>query len=65
MLGDEKYGSRDRPVLKGGTGLSRQALHSYYLKLRHPTSGKEMEFTADLPDDMKAIIGESLGEIFP
>lgn len=64
VLGDEKYGSRDRPALKGGRALSRQALHSYYLKLRHPTSGKEMEFTADLPDDMKSMIGPDYNNFF-
>lgn len=63
VLGDEKYGSRVS-ALKGGTGLSRQALHAYYLKLRHPTSGKEMEFTADLPDDMKSMIGPGSGNFF-
>ena len=59
VLGDEKYGSR---ALKGG--LSRQALHSYYLKLRHPTSGKEMEFTAGLPDDMKNMLGPDRNNFF-
>jgi len=57
VLGDEKYGSKGN--------FPRQALHSYYLRLRHPTSGKEMEFTADLPDDMRKIIGPGFSKIKP
>lgn len=57
VLGDEKYGSKGN--------FPRQALHSYHLKFRHPTSGKEMEFTADLPDDMKKIIGPEFCKIKP
>lgn len=63
VLGDEKYGSR-LSALKGGERLSRQALHSYYLKLRHPTSGKEMEFTAGLPADMKEMVGPDHNNFF-
>ena len=36
--------------------INRQALHSYRLSFRHPISGKEMEFTAKLPDDMKQVL---------
>ena len=49
VLGDEKYGSKGK--------FPRQALHSYYLRLRHPKDGREMEFRADLPDDMRKIMG--------
>ena len=57
VLGDEKYGSKGK--------FPMQALHSYYLKLRHPKSGEEMEFTAGLPDDMKSIIGPSYSNLLP
>jgi 23S rRNA pseudouridine1911/1915/1917 synthase len=57
VLGDEKYGSKGK--------FARQALHSYYLRLRHPATGKEMEFCADLPSDMKDIIGPSYSNILP
>ncbi len=57
VLGDEKYGSKGR--------FARQALHSYYLRLCHPTTGKEMEFYAGLPSDMKDIIGPSCSNILP
>lgn len=49
VLGDGKYGSKGN--------FPRQMLHSYYLGLRHPKTGREMEFTAGLPEDMKSIIG--------
>ena len=38
--------------------ISRQALHSYRLHFVHPITGEEMEFTSELPDDMKAVLAE-------
>lgn len=35
--------------------IQRQALHSCRLSFRHPITGKHMEFTADLPEDMGRI----------
>lgn len=48
ILGDEKYGAKDK--------FQRQALHSYFLSFRHPRTGKEMEFVAELPDDIKSLV---------
>lgn len=36
--------------------ISRQALHSHRLAFRHPVTGEAMEFTAELPEDMKAAL---------
>lgn len=36
--------------------INRQALHSYKMTLSHPITGKEMKFTAKLPDDMQKIL---------
>ena len=36
--------------------ISRQALHSYYLKAKHPRSKEDLEFIAPIPDDMKELI---------
>lgn len=36
--------------------ISRQPLHSYLLRFEHPITGKEMEFTAGLPEDMKQLL---------
>ena len=33
--------------------IHRQALHSYRLTFTHPITGKELQFTAPLPDDMR------------
>lgn len=49
VLGDSLYGEES-------TLIDRQALHSYYLKCSHPRTKKVMEFTAELPVDMKRII---------
>lgn len=36
--------------------IGRQALHSHKLSFKHPITGENMEFTAELPADMKMII---------
>lgn len=33
--------------------MNRQGLHSYKLTLRHPVTGENLEFVADVPEDMK------------
>lgn len=37
------------------TIIKRQALHSHCLEFRHPITGNNLVFTADLPDDMRGI----------
>ncbi len=67
LFNDEKYGG-DR-ILKGTTftkykqfinncfqELPRHALHAKSLAFEHPTTGKEMSFTSEIPDDMKTVI---------
>ena len=51
LVGDTKYTSR-----KNIFDISGQALHSHTLKLFHPRTNTEMNFTAPLPDDMKKIL---------
>jgi len=36
--------------------LPRQALHAASLGFRHPSTGEEMDFEVDLPDDMKHVL---------
>jgi 23S rRNA pseudouridine1911/1915/1917 synthase len=37
-------------------GFNRQALHAIRLGLIHPLSNEPMEWSIDLPDDMKALL---------
>lgn len=55
LLGDTKYSARKNPF-----DIAGQALHSYTLKLIHPTTKEPMQFTAPLPDDIQNIL-EHLG----
>lgn len=63
LIGDPLYGGRPRP-LKGASDeffqvmrkFDRQALHATMLKLYHPISGIEMQWRAELPDDMVQLI---------
>ncbi|WP_313757375.1 RluA family pseudouridine synthase [Tissierella sp.] len=49
IIGDSLY-NKESPYIK------RQALHSYYLKVKHPRTKKDIEFIAPLPKDMKKLI---------
>ncbi|CAN5845515.1 RluA family pseudouridine synthase [soil metagenome] len=51
VLGDERYGGL-RPELAVG----RPWLHAAELGFTHPTSGERLEFTADLPPDLTAVL---------
>jgi 23S rRNA pseudouridine1911/1915/1917 synthase len=67
IVGDKIYGPDDRWYLKfieqGVTQemvekllLSRQALHTDHVSLRHPTTQQRCEFRAEMPADMVAFI---------
>ncbi|MBT1072198.1 RluA family pseudouridine synthase [Pelotalea chapellei] len=70
VVGDPLYpdGGRfnnltDPQLRKMISKLGRQALHARVLGFIHPTSGEYMEFTSELPDDMRellAYLGESV-----
>ncbi len=51
IIGDTLYS-------EGSPYINRQALHSYYLKIKHPRTGQPMEFIAPLPEDMKFLINQ-------
>lgn len=53
IVGDPVYGSRNSQLQ---LPLQRQFLHAYQLKFTHPTTGKALEFTAPLPDDLQKIL---------
>ena len=52
-LGEVIDGREDERVL-----LRRQALHARRLKLRHPGTGREIQFEAPLPDDIQIVLDE-------
>ena len=51
IVGDPKYSP-----MKTCFAINGQALHSETLTFRHPTTGKIMEFTAPVPEDMHKIL---------
>jgi 23S rRNA pseudouridine1911/1915/1917 synthase len=60
LVGDPVYGGRPHnslPLLSEAVkNLGRQALHAERLGLIHPVSGEAMEWLADLPPDMAALL---------
>lgn len=69
LLGDPAYGTSTANHMKQNIykpmsentravimGFQRQALHALKLGLIHPATGKAMEFTCDMPEDMQALI---------
>jgi len=70
IVGDPDYGGRRRlpagasPELAAAlAGFKRQALHAARLKLEHPVSGKEMEWEAPLPGDMRGLVAVLEGDM--
>lgn len=47
-----KYTEEERPL------MDRTSLHSYRLRLDHPTSGERMEFKAEPPKDFAAVLNQ-------
>ncbi len=69
LIGDPVYGGRRKLAMKSvspqAVGLAnafqRQALHAATLGFVHPVSGREMAFTADLPQDMRDLVQSLAG----
>ncbi len=51
VVGDRTYSKK-----KDG-GASRQLLHASGLSFHHPITGKYLEFSSDMPEDMKQVLG--------
>ena len=67
LFGDERYGGTE--ILRGQRSstykafiqncfkvCNRQALHAKTLGFIHPTTGRQMDFTSDLPNDMQQLL---------
>lgn len=55
LVGDPTYGSGK------GHGLKRQFLHAHRLAFAHPSSGKRIEFSSELPDDLAEALERARG----
>lgn len=53
VAGDQVYGPRKNPL-----GLKGQALHAFALQFTHPSGGRAMEFTVDLPPYFKDLLNK-------
>jgi 23S rRNA pseudouridine1911/1915/1917 synthase len=61
VLGDVTYGrKRELMVKEKRVVFGRQMLHAQVLGFTHPATGEFMEFTSEMPDDMREAV-ESLG----
>ena len=63
ILGDKKYKKKFKKIKNINTdlekmilNLNRQFLHAKTLGFRHPKSGKELEFSSNLPTDLNLIL---------
>lgn len=55
IIGDTLYNEKSPYI-------DRQALHSYYLKVKHPRTKESIEFIAPLPTDMEKLIDHLKGK---
>lgn len=65
LVGDRTYGGRmllpkaaTPELIEALRGFGRQALHAARLAFEHPVSGKPIECTAPLPQDMRELLDE-------
>jgi 23S rRNA pseudouridine1911/1915/1917 synthase len=54
IVGDKRYGHQ-KSSTRDATSLPRQALHAHILGIYHPETGKYMQFTSPLPEDIEAM----------
>lgn len=53
LLGDNKYGSIESQTLSQEFGIAKTALLAYRLVLKHPRTGKMVEFELKVPDNWR------------
>jgi 23S rRNA pseudouridine1911/1915/1917 synthase len=61
IVGDSLYGGVHRRVpgdLRAVTHLDRPFLHSAHLAFKHPSDGRRMAFTSELPADLQRVLDE-------
>jgi 23S rRNA pseudouridine1911/1915/1917 synthase len=65
VVGDPTYGGVHRRVagdIRAVTHLDRPFLHASRLAFTHPADGRRMEFTSELPEDLRRVLDELTGE---
>ena len=67
VVGDQVYGGRQerRVASSRSARAERQLLHAWQLAFRHPRTEAWLEFTAPLPEDLRAHIGPALAGLVP
>ncbi len=63
LAGDDKYGDRDFNRRMKSYGLKRLFLHAHQMKFKHPVSGEFIEITAELSQDLQAVLAALEKEI--
>ncbi|WP_421997885.1 RluA family pseudouridine synthase [Reyranella sp.] len=60
VVGDPVYGRRAGNAAAPASlkSFGRQALHAAILAFRHPTTGREMRFASELPEDFKTLVSD-------
>ncbi|HTQ34621.1 MAG TPA: RluA family pseudouridine synthase [Stellaceae bacterium] len=65
LIGDPVYGGRAARRFAAENnavaGFPRQALHARHLGFSHPATGEPLEFSSDLPTDMKSLLASLEG----
>lgn len=57
VVGDDVYGKKKvNKEVEQLSGLKRQFLHASEIEIVHPEIGKRVKYTAELPDDLKAVL---------
>ena len=56
LAGDDKYGDADFNRRLRAAGLKRLFLHAHYLAFQDPVSGRSIEISAPLGDDLRSVI---------
>jgi 23S rRNA pseudouridine1911/1915/1917 synthase len=57
LVGDPVYGHRKQPL-----GLKRQFLHAWKLAIRLPSTDKQVQFAAEIPDDLRQVLQTLRGD---
>lgn len=58
ILGDQSYNTKASLALSQSLDLRRQFLHALRLAFLHPITGQALEFKAELPKDLKAVLNK-------